>query len=386
MDNPSSITASVYQRRHGHTIRPGTGKSAIVPDMTIPPAQQGFAMPPEWEPHAATWTSWPFDDDLWEGFLESARREFAQLVSTIAHFEDVYLNVCDEEAESDARARLAYCEAPLERIHFHRLRLNDIWFRDNGPLFIRNRQGQVALTDWVFNAWGGKYDWELDTQAPAAVAKTLGMKRFVVPYVMEGGALELNGQGVCLTTRSCLLTPTRNPGLGESEIERLLHDYLGVRRVVWLERGLENDHTDGHVDTIVRFADDQTIICAVEDDEDDPNYAAMQRNLEALLALRGPDGKPYRVIELPLPEQELRLNGKRLPLTYANFYIGNGFVLVPLYDDVNDERALDILRPLFPGRRVSGLSARAIITGGGAFHCVTQQQPQGVVKGELCYE
>lgn len=336
-------------------------------------------MPPEWEPHAATWTSWPFDDDLWEGWLTPVRDEFTQLVSAIAHFEPVVVNVCDAEAEHDARDRLIRAEADLTRVIFHRLPLNDIWFRDSGPLFIRNRQGSVALTDWVFNAWGGKYAWELDTEAPAAVAKMLGMKRFVVPYVMEGGALELNGQAICLTTRSCLLTPTRNPGLGQSEIERLLHDYLGVRRVVWLERGLEDDHTDGHIDTIVRFADDQTIICAVEDDEDDPNYAAMRHNLETLLALRDPDGKPYRVVELPLPETELRFNGKRLPLTYANFYIGNGFVLVPMYDDPNDERALDILRPLFPGRRVSGLSARAIITGGGAFHCVTQQQPQGAI-------
>lgn len=339
-------------------------------------------MPPEWEPHAATWTSWPFDDELWEGLLAPVRDEFAQLVSAIARFEPVVLNVRDSEAEQDARRRLVRAEVDLSRITFHRLPLNDIWFRDNGPLFIRHRQGEVALTDWVFNAWGGKYDWELDTQAPAAVANTLAMKRFAVPYVMEGGALELNGQGVCLTTRSCLLTPTRNPGLSEAEIERLLHDYLGVRRVVWLERGLEDDHTDGHIDTIVRFTNDQTIVCAIEDDEDDPNYAPLQRNLEALLAL----GEPYRIVELPLPEQELRLNGQRLPLTYANFYIGNGFVLVPLYDDANDERALDILRPLFPGRRVTGLSAKALITGGGAFHCVTQQQPQGVVKSEVCHE
>lgn len=343
-------------------------------------------MPPEWEPHAATWTSWPFDDDLWEGWLTPVRDEFVQLVSAIARCERVVLNVRDAEAEQDARARLARAEVDLRCITFHRLPINDIWFRDNGPLFIRNRQGSVALTDWVFNAWGGKYAWELDTQAPAAVAKTLGMQRFAIPYVMEGGALELNGLGVCLTTRSCLLAPTRNPGLGEAEIERLLHDYLGVRRVVWLERGLEGDHTDGHIDTIVRFTDDHTIVCAVEPDEDDPNYEATQSNLKELMSLRDEHGQLYRVVELPLPEKRLELEGRRLPLTYANFYIGNGFVLVPLYDDVNDELALDILRPLFPGRRVTGLFARAIITGGGAFHCVTQQQPQGVVKGEVCYE
>ena len=341
------------------------------------PAELGFAMPPEWEPHAATWTSWPFDDELWEGFLESVRREFAQLVSTIARFEDVYLNVRDEEAERDARARLSHCEAPLERIHFHRVPLDDVWFRDNGPIFVRNAQGNVALTDWRFNAWGGKYDWALDTLAPQRVAEALKMKRFAFDYVLEGGAIEVSGEGVCLTTRSCLLTQTRNPNLTQDDYERLFKKALGIKHVVWLEGGLEDDHTDGHIDTIVRFTDDRTIVCSVEEDEDDPNHATLQRNLEALAALRAPDGEPYRVVELPLPEKALRLNGKRLPLTYANFYIGNGFVLVPLYDDVNDERALDILRPLFPGRRVTGLSAKALITGGGAFHCVTQQQPAG---------
>lgn len=343
------------------------------------PAALGFAMPPEWEPHAATWMSWPFDDALWEGFLESVRNEFAQLVSAIARFEEVYLNVRDDEAERDARARLSRCEAPLARIHFHRVPLDDIWFRDNGPIFVRNAQGEVALTDWRFNAWGGKYAYRRDTLAPRAVAKTLAMKRFAFDYVLEGGAIEVNGEGVCLTTRSCLLAPTRNPGLTAEDYEDLLYQGLGIKQVVWLQRGLEDDHTDGHIDTIVRFCDDRTIVCAVEEDEDDPNYAAMQANLEALLALRAPDGTPYRVIELPLPETVLRLGGKRLPLTYANFYIGNGFVLVPLYDDINDERALDILRPLFPGRRVTGLSAKALITGGGAFHCVTQQQPAGAI-------
>lgn len=346
-------------------------------------------MPPEWEPHAATWTSWPFDDELWVGHLEGVRREFAALVATIGRFEPVMLNVRDEEAEHDARSRIA--RAASERygderaadvtanVHYHRVPLNDVWFRDNGPLFVRG-PGGVALTDWRFNAWGGKYaPWDDDDRAPAAVARTLGMRRLAVPAVMEGGSLELDGAGVCLTTRSCLLEPNRNPGLDEAGLEALLARYLGVRSVVWLQAGLEGDHTDGHIDTIVRFADDRTIVCAVEDDEDDPNHAVMARNLADLRALRREDGAPYRVVELPLPAKRMELEGKRLPLTYANFYIGNGFVVVPTYDDAHDEAALAILRPLFPGREVVGLRAEHLITGGGAFHCVTQQQPIGEV-------
>lgn len=352
------------------------------------PASLAMRMPPEWAPHEATWTSWPFDDELWVGHLEGVRREFATLVATVARYEPVVVNVRDEESERDARARIA--RAAEERfgphggtvaanVRYHRVPLNDVWFRDNGPIFVTGPSG-VALTDWRFNAWGGKYaPWDDDDRVPAAVARTLGMRRFVVPVVMEGGSLDVNGEGVCLTTRSCLLEPNRNPGMTEAELEAVLAQALGVRRVVWLQDGLEGDHTDGHVDTFARFTDDRTIVCSVEEDEDDPNHATMARNLADLRALLSEDGTPYRVVELPLPRRRMELEGKRLPLTYANFYVGNGFVVVPTYDDPNDETALSILRPLFPGRVVIGLPAVHLITGGGAFHCVTQQQPSGEV-------
>jgi agmatine deiminase len=264
-------------------------------------------------------------------------------------------------------------------VRYHHVNLNDVWFRDNGPIFVTGPSG-VALTDWRFNAWGGKYaPWDDDDRAPAAVARTLGMRRFAVPVVMEGGSLDVNGEGVCLTTRSSLLEPNRNPGMSEAELEAVLAEYLGVRRVVWLQEGLEGDHTDGHVDTFARFTDDRTIVCSVEEDEDDPNHASMARNLADLRALVNEQGTPYRVVPLPLPRRRMELEGKRLPLTYANFYVGNGFVVVPTYDDPNDATALSILRPVFPGRAVIGLPAAHLITGGGAFHCVTQQQPSGEV-------
>ncbi len=371
-------------------MRDATGTSPLPSPGT--PASLGFRMPAEWAPHAATHTSWPFDDELWVGYLDAVRNEFAGLVATVARFEPVVLNVRDAVTEADARQRIATTAARLypdgapeitANIEYFRVPLNDVWFRDNGPLFVVGAQGtgntgKVAATDWRFNAWGQKYaPWDDDDRAAAALARHLGVHSFLVPIVMEGGALELNSHGVCLTTRSCLLEPNRNPHLSEAQIEEYLRAFLGVTQLVWLPEGLEGDHTDGHIDTIVRFTDDYTIVCAVCEDESDPNHATMQRNLEILKGLQQPNGQPYMVVELPLPVKRMELEGERLPPTYANFYVGNGFVVVPTYDDANDARALAILRPLFPGRQVIGLPAQNLITGGGAFHCVTQQRPAG---------
>ena len=344
------------------------------------PAALGYRMPPEWEPHEATWISWPFDDVLWEGHLEAVRKNVAGLVATVARFEPVWLNVVGEESEGDARQRLEAADVDLSRVRFHHLPLNDAWFRDNGPLFVRNEAGEVALTDWHFNAWGEKYEpWDADDAAPAAVARTLGMKRFPVPLVMEGGALEVNGKRVCLTTRSCLLSQHRNPEMTQDEYEHELHDHLGLMHVCWLEGGMIDDHTDGHIDTIVRFASDNTVLCVVEEDENDPNRGTLLHNYQLLQNMRNHDGEPFEVVTLPTPRKKPRLNGKRLPLTYANFYIGNGFVAVPTYEDENDERALETISRCFPDRETIGLDAQGLITGGGAFHCITQQQPAGEV-------
>ncbi len=350
---------------------------APIPSPT--PADLGFRMPAEWEPHLATWTSWPADDLLWEGQLEAVRREFANMVSTLAGFEPVVVNVSSPEAEADARQRL---RTAAGRVRFHTVDLDDAWFRDNGPTFLRDLTGKVAATDWRFNAWGGKYEWASDDLAAAKVAAHLGMRCFSFPQVLEGGAIEVNGEGTLITTRSCLLTPTRNPELSEADYEALLAAGLGVSRVVWLDEGLEGDHTDGHVDTIVRFAGDRTIVCSVTDDRGDANFRPMQENLRLLQALRAPDGRPYQVVELPLPRARMELDGRRLAASYANWYVANGAVLVPVYGDEHDEGALAVLRPLFPGRQVIGVPAAALITGGGAWHCVTQQQPAGEVAPE----
>jgi agmatine deiminase len=300
------------------------------------PRALGFAMPPEWAGHAATWMSWPADDDLWFGHLEAVRAEYAGLVQT------------------------------------------------NGPIFVRNAHNELALTNWKFNSWGEKFKWKNDDRVPEYVAGRLGMGHWDLSPVLEGGAIEVNGDGVALVTRSCLLTSTRNPQLNETDYAALLGEYLGIDKLLWLDGGLENDHTDGHIDTITRFTDPSTIVTSVENDPADANHAGMGQNLRQLREMTGGEGRPFRVVELPLPA--LRLEGEegRLPPTYANFYIGNGFVVVPQYGDPNDAAALEVLTPLFPGREVIGLPSRAIIGGGGSFHCMTQQQPEGTVwTGEV---
>jgi agmatine deiminase len=346
----------------------------------VPPASRveptpralGFRLPAEWEPHAATWAAWPFDDVLWFGRLAGVRREFEALVRTIARFEPVRLLVHDAESEADAGRRLGALDVTL-----HRVPLDDVWFRDNGPLFVVDRAGRVSFVHWGFNAWGGKFEWRRDAEAPRAVAAALGVEHWRVEVVLEGGAIEPDGRGTALTTRQCLLSPTRNPGLDEAGHAAWLRDYLGIERLCWLERGLEDDHTDGHVDTLARFSDLRTLAVSLCEDPRDPNHEVTRANLERLRGFADAEGRPYRVVPVPLPAGRYAQEGERLAAAYVNFYAGNGFALVPLYDDPHDARALATLAPLFPGREVIGLRARDILVGGGGFHCLTQPQPAG---------
>ena len=332
-------------------------------------------MPAEWQPHAATWLAWPHDDEQWVGMLEPVRREFTALVQAIARAEPVDLIVADDESETDARRRLTVAD-----IRFHRIPHQDLWLRDSGPTFV-TRGGEVALVDWEFNGWGNKYPADLDNQIPSQMARLLGGVRPYTPgVVIEGGSIEVNGRGTVLTTRQCLQSPERNEGMSEAALEAVLREYIGVSEVIWLDEGLEGDHTDGHIDTITRFSDGHTIVTAVCEDAADPNQAVLAANLDRLRSARDAEGRPYAIVELPIPRNRAHFEESRLPLTYANFYIVNGAVLVPVYGDPNDDRAVDILRPLFPGREIVPLMARALITGGGAFHCVTQQQPAGRLR------
>jgi agmatine deiminase len=350
--------------------------------MNPTPDALGFSMPAEWSPHASVWMAFPADNIEWLGHLEEVREEFAAFIKTLSGFELVHLIVRDEETEADARARLKGVN-----VMFHRFAHNDVWLRDCAPIFV-TKGAEVAAVDWEFNGWGMKFDAELDNKIPDFVAGFLEMSIFKTGIVMEGGSLEVNGAGIALTTRQCLHSKFRNPSLTESDLENALNNYLGIKKVLWLENGLEGDHTDGHIDTITRFINENTIITSVCEDPSDANFQTMQDNLERLKTFTNLDGQPFQILELPLPQNRLEhvgeiahaegLLGERLPPTYANFYIANGVVIVPTYNDPNDQRALEILTPLFPNRQVIGLSSRGIINGGGSFHCVTQQQPLGL--------
>jgi len=338
------------------------------------PLNLGFSMPAEWSLHAATWTCWPFDEENWFGHLPEVRKEFEELVSVISAYEPVNLIVASQEAEIDAKARFKN----NSKVTIHNVLLNDIWFRDNGPIFIKQDKN-VSFVKWQFNAWGQKFKWDLDTIAPNYVAQYLNAPFFETSVVMEGGSLDVNGNGVALTTKQCLLSKMRNPNLTQIDIEQYLKSYLGINKLIWLENGLEGDHTDGHIDTIVRFVNANTIVYSIAEDQNDLNYVTMKQNLEILKKATDVSGNFFNLVPLILPKNKMKIEGKRLPCTYANFYIGNGFVVVPTYDDPNDANALKTLETVFPEHKVIGLKSKYIISGGGSFHCVTQQQPAGQI-------
>jgi agmatine deiminase len=336
-----------------------------------------YYMPAEWAPHAATWCAWPYDDSFWRGQLNAVRDELAIFFAAIAEVEPINLLVHDAVIEADARSRLQSINAPLDSITFHRLPYNDIWLRDSGPTFVQSATHLKSI-NWRFNAWGEKFPWDLDNEIAPQIIELAGADREDVDVVMEGGSLEVNGSGTLLTTRQCLLSPMRNPNLGEAELTTVLMKALGVTQVIWLDEGLEGDHTDGHIDTITRFVDAQTIVTSTCTDTTDANFEPMQANLNQLRSARDDQGQPFRIIELPLPQIRRDFDGDRVAMSYANFYIANGRVIVPLYDDPNDEKAIQILSDCFPDRQVIGLLSKALVTGGGSFHCITQQQPAPV--------
>jgi len=273
------------------------------------------------------------------------------------------------------RTLLSAAGIDLLRIRFHRLEYADVWFRDYGPTFVVHPEEKLpGMVHWRFNAWGGKYPQMAgDTVIPDRVCRAAGMKVFTPGIVLEGGSIEVNGRGTVLTTEQCLLHPNRNPSLSREEIEAYLQEFLGVSRVVWLKEGIAGDDTDGHIDDIARFSDPSTILCAVEEDPKDENHDVLQENLRILREARDQDGRPFTVIPLPMPGTVG--DGIRLPASYANFAIANRTVLVPVFGDPNDARALAVIGDAFPGRNVVGIDCRAMVQGLGALHCITQQQP-----------
>jgi agmatine deiminase len=338
------------------------------------PRQMGYRLPAEWEPHAATWLTWPHKEESWPGMFEPIPEVYAQIIASLSPSEPVNLIVMDEDMEATAREKLRAAGALLENINFHTIPTNDSWVRDYGPIFIARRSG-LAIVDCEYNSWGGKYPpFDLDNRVPSIIAQRLGLPRFKLGMVLEGGSIDSNGRGTLLATESCLLNPNRNPGLSMEQIESRLRDFLGVRKVIWLGRGIAGDDTDGHVDELARFVDDRTVVAAVEEDPSDENYEPLMENYIRLQASTDQDENPLRVIKLPMPRR-IEYRGQRLPASYANFYIANQIVLVPTFNDPNDAAALAILQGLFKDRRVIGIHCGDLIWGLGAIHCITQQQP-----------
>jgi agmatine deiminase len=338
------------------------------------PAALGYRMPAEWEPHAATWLSWPRREGI--SFPDSFDRVMPTLramVAALLESEQVCVNVCNGEHQAQAHEVLG--GLPTERISFHLVPTNEPWCRDHGPIFLtRDLDPKLAVVDWDYNAWGNKYPpFSLDEVAPTCIAKILDVPVFYPSMILEGGAIDVNGAGSLLTTESCLLNKNRNPNLSRDEIEQRLRDYLGVRDILWLGHGIAGDDTDGHVDDLARFVSKKTVITVVEENRDDENYAPLQQNLARLQAMKIGD-VPIDVITLPMPKEIVR-EGLRLPASYANFYIANTCLLVPTFADSADEAALSVLRECFPSRRVIGIDCRELIWGLGAFHCLTQQRP-----------
>jgi len=343
------------------------------------PAAAGWRMPAEWERHHGTWLTWPRPEGIsFPGKYETVPPVYAELIRHLAAVEAVNINVWHAEMEAWVHGLLGKLGCPLDNVRFHHFPAYEPWCRDHGPIFLaRTHEGrrERAVVDWDYNAWGNKYPpCDLDDAVPRHVARLRGLPLFLPGIVMEGGSLDVNGAGTLLTTESCLLNPNRNPHLDRAAIERHLRDFLGVTQILWLGDGIVGDDTDGHVDDLTRFVNPTTVVTVVEEDPADENHAPLRENFERLRTMTDQDGRPLRVVTLPMPRR-IEYDGQRLPASYANFYIANGLVLVPTFRDPRDAEAVDILQREFPDRRVLGVDSTELIWGLGSFHCISQQEP-----------
>ena len=349
-----------------------------------PPLSQApdFRMPSEWDEHYGTWISWPREDsDSFSGKCPGIYQPFRELVQTLARSERVFINVRDAQMETEARHWLELTPEVHPRVHFHHHPTDEPWCRDHGPVFLTDRQKTKKLiVDWDYNAWGEKYPpFDRDNDIPRKVAQLRNLPILQTGMVLEGGSVDVNGQGLLMTTETCLLNPNRNPALSQKEIEARLQTFLGVREILWLGEGIVGDDTDGHIDDITRFVDESTIVTAMEHDPLDANYEALNENRRRLDRWVHQSSQPFEIVHLPMPSPIVQ-NGIRLPASYANFYIANRVVIVPTFNDPQDGPALEILGKLFPHRTVVGLDSRKLVWGLGSFHCLTQQEP--LILGE----
>ncbi|MEQ8272655.1 MAG: agmatine deiminase family protein [Deltaproteobacteria bacterium] len=334
------------------------------------PFEDGFTFPAEWTPHATTLLAWPYAADLWEERLAAAQTEWVALCRSINRGEPLTVLVPDAEEETAARAALGDVDVTFWRIGF-----GDIWMRDIAPLVLTKGASRASAV-FRFNGWGGKYELPGDDAVSAKAADALGFDRYEAPFVMEGGSVDVDGEGTVLTTEQCLLNDNRNPGRSRMQIEADLRDYLGAKKTVWITEGLANDHTDGHVDTIARFVR-PGVVMVMAPSGDDPNRDVLEKIAREVEAATDAAGRKLEVVRIPSPGRLIGDDGEVMPASYVNFYIGNRTVTVPQYGTDYDRPALDAIAKVFPDREVVGASARAILEGGGAFHCITQQVPKG---------
>lgn len=342
------------------------------------PGQAGFRWPAEWEPHRATWLSWPHNEETWPGRLAEVEAAFVRLVAALDGRERVEIAVEGPAREEHVRGLLR--DAGVEdAAGFHHAPTDDAWVRDHGPVFVVGAADELACVDFGFDAWGGKYPpWDRDAAIPAYVASALGVRRFEADFVLEGGSVDGDGEGTVLTTTSCLLHPNRRrpgePPRTREGMEARLHAWLGADRVLWLGDGIVGDDTDGHVDDFARFVAPAVVVAAEEPDAGDPNHAPLAANLGRLRGALDARGRRLVVATVPMPPPVV-VDGVRCPASYANFLLANGVALVPVFDVPSDRRALDVLRELLPGRDIVGIPSRALVAGLGAVHCLTQQEP-----------
>ena len=337
----------------------------------------GYSMPAEWMPHRATWLSWPHNYETWPTQLETVQEVWIRMIRALAPQEQIALLVNDEQTQQDVTARLKGAGVLMKNISILKIPSVDVWMRDYGPTFLTRAgsENPLAFNDWIFNGWGRKYkSYEEDDRIAEDIASFLKVPVFKHSVVLEGGSIEVNGAGTCLVTEQCLLNKNRNPDMSREEIEQFLKDALNISHLIWLGEGIVGDDTDGHIDDIARFINPTTVVCVLETNSKDENYSPLRENYERLQGAQDQDGKKISIVTLPCPAP-VEHEGARLPASYANFYIANEVVLVPLFEDSNDRKALGILQELFPDRRVTGLPCRTLVAGLGAIHCVTQQEP-----------
>ncbi|MEM1222924.1 MAG: agmatine deiminase family protein [Verrucomicrobiota bacterium] len=340
------------------------------------PRELGYRLPAEWEPQEAVWFAWPVREDLWPGLLEKVRDELASLYVLAARFQTVRV-LCPVQAEKDLRARIDQAGGG-DNIELFDYETDDVWCRDFGPVFLIKEDGsEICITDWIYNAWGGKFaEQTKDDGANAWIADRLDLRRFIYKTVLEGGAIEANGAGALLTTEAVLLNPNRNHSHTKSDIERILKANLGVDRVHWFKEGLYGDDTDGHVDNLARFFKKDGIIIAETSQTEDENRPALSENLGRLREFKDAAGEPMALARLPLPKVVLNASGQRLAASYLNYLVLNGAIIVPTYEDEKgDMAALKIIGDCFPGREIIGFDCTNIIQEGGALHCLSMNQP-----------